>query len=183
MYLYLPRKVKALNFSLLLHYYVNSGQLLNYVHIDICSRRRLHRMCAFNKGKTPCRMRGIPSNIHQVIKPMDYKIRVCYKISFLKMFLTVLEDGAKLTRFWGELAERTHHVKLPWEKQSSPNSAPVIFRVCHWDLLINGHRESIFQGKLEFLGFKNISMVIKGIRGTNIVSHQEKFKVSTNIYI
>ena len=42
---------KALNFSLLLHYYVNSGQLLNYVYIDICLRRRLHRMCAFKKGK------------------------------------------------------------------------------------------------------------------------------------
>ena len=34
--LYLLRKVKALKFSLLLHYYVNSGQLLNYVYIDIC---------------------------------------------------------------------------------------------------------------------------------------------------
>ena len=32
--LYLLRKVKALNFSLLLHYYVNSGQLPNYVYID-----------------------------------------------------------------------------------------------------------------------------------------------------
>ena len=49
--LYLLRKVKALNFSLLLHYYVNSSQLLNYVHIDICPRRRLHRMCAFKKGR------------------------------------------------------------------------------------------------------------------------------------
>ena len=48
---YLLRKVKALNFSLLLHYYVNSGQLLNYVYIDICPRRRLHRMCAFKKSK------------------------------------------------------------------------------------------------------------------------------------
>ena len=46
--LYLLRKVKALNFSLLLHYYVNSGQLLNYVYIDFCSRR-LRRMCAFKK--------------------------------------------------------------------------------------------------------------------------------------
>ena len=55
-----------------LDYYVNSGQLLNYVHIDICPRRRLHRMCAFKKGKTPCRMRGIPSNTRQVIEPMDY---------------------------------------------------------------------------------------------------------------
>ena len=72
--LYLLRKVKTLNFSLLLHYYVNSGQLLNYVHTDICPRLRLHRMCAFKKRekKTPCRMRGIPSNIHQVIKPIDY---------------------------------------------------------------------------------------------------------------
>ena len=24
------------------------------------------------KAKTPCRMRGIPSNTRQVIKPMDY---------------------------------------------------------------------------------------------------------------
>ena len=55
-----------------LDYYINSGELLNYVYIDICQRRRLHRMCAFKKGKTTCRMRGIPSNIHQVIKPMDY---------------------------------------------------------------------------------------------------------------
>ena len=31
------------------NYYVNSGQLLNYVHIDICPRRRLHRMSAFKK--------------------------------------------------------------------------------------------------------------------------------------
>ena len=55
-----------------LDYYVNSGQLLNYVHINICPRCRLHRMCALKKkAKTPCRMRGIPSNIHQVIKPMD----------------------------------------------------------------------------------------------------------------
>ena len=29
--------------------YENSGQLLNYVYIDICPRRRLHRMCAFKK--------------------------------------------------------------------------------------------------------------------------------------
>ena len=28
---------------------VNSGQLLNYVYIDFCSRRRLRRMCAFKK--------------------------------------------------------------------------------------------------------------------------------------
>ena len=32
-----------------LDYYVNSGQLLNYVYIDICPRRRLHPMCAFKK--------------------------------------------------------------------------------------------------------------------------------------
>ena len=72
--LFLLRKVKTLNFSLLLHYYVNSGQLPNYAYIDICPRRRrLHRTCAFKKkAKTPCRMRGIPSNIHKVIKPMDY---------------------------------------------------------------------------------------------------------------
>ena len=47
--LYLLRKVKALNFWLLLHYYVNSGQLLNYVYIDICPRRRLHRMRGLKK--------------------------------------------------------------------------------------------------------------------------------------
>ena len=29
--------------------YVNSGKLLNYVHIDFCPRRRLHRMAAFKK--------------------------------------------------------------------------------------------------------------------------------------
>ena len=63
---------KALDFSFLLHNYANSGQLLNYVYVEICPRRRLRRMCAFQKAKTPCRMRGIPSNIHQVIKPMDY---------------------------------------------------------------------------------------------------------------
>ena len=33
--LYLLRKVKALIVSLLLKYYVNSGQLLNYVYIDV----------------------------------------------------------------------------------------------------------------------------------------------------
>ena len=33
-----------------LDYYENSGQLLNYVYIDICPRRRLHRICAFKKG-------------------------------------------------------------------------------------------------------------------------------------
>ena len=71
--LYLLGKVKALNFSLLLHYYVNSRRFLNYVYIDFCPRRRLRRMCAFKtKAKAPCRMKGIPSNIHQVIKPMDY---------------------------------------------------------------------------------------------------------------
>ena len=32
--------------------HVNSGQLLNYLYIDICPRRRLHRMCAFKKGKS-----------------------------------------------------------------------------------------------------------------------------------
>ena len=53
-----------------LDYYVNSGQLLNYVYIDIFPRRRLHRMPAFKKGKI-CRLRGIPSNSRQVIKPMD----------------------------------------------------------------------------------------------------------------
>ena len=34
------------------------------LYIYICPRRRLHRMCAL-KSKTPCRMRGIRSNIHQ----------------------------------------------------------------------------------------------------------------------
>ena len=34
MNLYLLRKVKALSFSLFLHNYVNSGQLLNYVYIQ-----------------------------------------------------------------------------------------------------------------------------------------------------
>ena len=34
-----------------LDYYVNSGQILNYVYIDICPRCRLHRICAFKKGK------------------------------------------------------------------------------------------------------------------------------------
>ena len=29
-------------------------------------------VCFQKKTKTPCRMRGIPSNIHQVIKPMDF---------------------------------------------------------------------------------------------------------------
>ena len=32
-----------------LDYYIKSGQLLNYLFIDICPRRRLHRMCAFKK--------------------------------------------------------------------------------------------------------------------------------------
>ena len=32
-----------------LDYCVNSGQLLNYVYIDIYPRHRLHRMCAFKK--------------------------------------------------------------------------------------------------------------------------------------
>ena len=72
--LYLLRKVKALHFSLLLHYSVNSGQFLNYVYIDICPRRRV--VCIecvlLKKGKTHSSMRGISSNIHQVIKPMDY---------------------------------------------------------------------------------------------------------------
>ena len=40
---------KALNFSFLLHYYVNFSQLLNYVYMDICPRRRLYEMCAFKK--------------------------------------------------------------------------------------------------------------------------------------
>ena len=38
---------KALKFSLLLNYYVNYRQFLNYVYIDFCSWRRLRRMCAF----------------------------------------------------------------------------------------------------------------------------------------
>ena len=96
------------------------------------------------------------------------------------MFLTILEDGGKISRFWGELTMRTHHVKLLWEKQSSLNSIPAILS---FPLrLINGHRESNFQGKLEFLGFKNISLVIKGVRGTNIIPHREKFMVSTTIF-
>ena len=40
---------------------------------------------------------------------MDY-IRVCYKSSFLKMFLTILEDGGKMTRFWVGL--QREHTKL-----------------------------------------------------------------------
>ena len=51
------------------------------------------------------------------------------------------------------------------------------------NMTINGHRESNFQVKLEFLGFKNISLVMKGIRGTNIVPHRAKFMVSTTISI
>ena len=43
------KESQGTEFLLLLHYYVNSGKLLNYVHIDICPRRRLHRMPAFNK--------------------------------------------------------------------------------------------------------------------------------------
>ena len=42
-------------------HYVKCGQLRNYVHIDTCPRRHLHRMPAFKKAKTPCRMRDIPS--------------------------------------------------------------------------------------------------------------------------
>ena len=38
------------------------------------------------------------------------------------MFLNILKDGGKITRFCGELTKRTHHVKLHWEKQSSFNS-------------------------------------------------------------
>ena len=52
------------------------------------------------------------------------------------MFFTILEDDGTITRFWGELTTRTHHVKLLWEKQSSLNSPPAIFRVLHWDLLM-----------------------------------------------
>ena len=52
------------------------------------------------------------------------------------MFLNILEDGSKITRFWSELTMRTHHVKLPWEKQSSLNSTPAIFRFFYWDLLM-----------------------------------------------
>ena len=55
-------------------------------------------------------MSGIPSNIHQGINQWT-KIRVCYKLK--KMFLIILEDGDKITRFWGEFTARTHHVKLP----------------------------------------------------------------------
>ena len=36
---------------------------------------------------------------------------------------------------------------------------------------------------MEFLGFKNISLVIKGIHGTNIVPHRAKFVVSTTVSI
>ena len=52
------------------------------------------------------------------------------------MCLAIFEDGGKITWFWGEVTTWTHHIKLPWEKQSSPISIPVIFRVCHWDLLM-----------------------------------------------
>ena len=51
------------------------------------------------------------------------------------MFLTILEVGGKITRFWRELTTWTRHVKLPWEKQSRPNSTPVILRVSRWYLL------------------------------------------------
>ena len=54
-----------------LDYYENSGQLLNYVYIDIARDVVCIEFVLLKKGKTPCRMRGIPSNIHQVIKPMD----------------------------------------------------------------------------------------------------------------
>ena len=61
-----------------LDYYVNSGQLLNYIYtvyryIYIFAREVVCIECVLlKKSKTPCYMRGIPSNIHQVIKPMDY---------------------------------------------------------------------------------------------------------------
>ena len=38
------------------------------------------------------------------------------------MFLTILEDGGKITRLWSELTTRTHHIKLPWQKESNLNS-------------------------------------------------------------
>ena len=42
---------------------------ISKLYIDFCPRRRLlRRMCTFKKGKNSRRMRGIPSNIHQVIK-------------------------------------------------------------------------------------------------------------------
>ena len=69
------------------------------------------------------------------------------------MFLTILEDGGKTTRFWSELTTRTHHVKLPWEKQSSLNSIPAIFRVCHWDLLMAIVNQT-FRGNWSFLDSK-----------------------------
>ena len=87
------------------------------------------------KAKTCCHIRGIHSDIQQVIKPMDYNYNILHNFP-LKMFLTILEDGSKITRFWGKLTSRTHHVKLPWEKQSSLKSTPVIFRVFYWDLLM-----------------------------------------------
>ena len=47
----LLRKVKALNFSFLFHYYGNSDQVLYYVYTNICPRRRLHQMCLLKKDK------------------------------------------------------------------------------------------------------------------------------------
>ena len=90
-------------------------------------------MCAFKKRQKLPVAWEVFLQIYTKWKYQWNIIRVCYNISFLKMFLTILEDGGKITRFWGELTTRTHHVKLSWEKQSSPNSTPVIFRVSLWD--------------------------------------------------
>ena len=44
------RKIKELYFSLFLNNYVNSGQRLNYLYINVYfPRRRLHEICAFEK--------------------------------------------------------------------------------------------------------------------------------------
>ena len=70
----LLRKVKALNFSFLFHYYGNYDQVLNYVYVDICPRRRLHQMCSFKKDKNflSHERYSFKYRLHQVIKPMDY---------------------------------------------------------------------------------------------------------------
>ena len=80
--LYLLRKVKALNFSLFLHYYVNSGQLLNYVYIDICLRRCLHRMPALKKRQKLPVVWKVFLQIHVKWWNEWTKISVCYKICF-----------------------------------------------------------------------------------------------------
>ena len=73
------------------------------------------------------------------------------------MFLTILEDGGKITRFWCEL-QREH--TLTTRVRNSLVSTSAIFRVYHRDLLMVIVNQS-FRGNWSFLDSKIYRLLSK----------------------